>query len=607
MTIENQLNIIINDINSSNFSLNEKIRYAYIELGKLVHKDVLFFYTIGNKLDGKGEEHIKYPTDKVTEMMNDSNYFDYLVICKTVADMLKHIFDKCGIESEIRKETKTKEYVDENGRKVEIVHYFLCATGEEGKKYALTLTADLANIQIGRQTAHFGNLIKRMRKEKYYDDAGKEQYREVPAYEGEKIDFTEMSPAELWLLDAKIGYLKDFSINHGKIINPAYTDCYFTLISKCFAIDNLPNASISNKESEDAEYKRFLVQNTEFYRDLYLLLTKKQSLTAVLENTCELSEEEINDAYLEFTLNEEKSIELKTFVIYMVITALCRNNNIESSRKDALNIALSAISPQNYKAINVCLQRKFGAYNKKYNGQEYLMPSQIIKALFDLLDNIDKYVTITKNSGEKKASIDELKKMRNSITQNIYRIGLLFVEKNLLMSKIKGEDNQLYIYQKTVFAFEKIFDIGYKTNFNNLKFGEQIIIIKDVMDIIFSKLAINVEILPEKDEEKNENPTEKNKDKKNSLEKPKSAIDNYTLKTAIISKDDNKLYYLIIIKNFVYPNHAFSIIFDTENNRIIKNMSLFDIYAKFWVIRDDELNKMIKNDLMLSDDYHVKH
>ena len=58
MTIENQLNIIINDINSSNFSLNEKIRYAYIELGKLVHKDVLFFYTIGNKLDGKGEEHI---------------------------------------------------------------------------------------------------------------------------------------------------------------------------------------------------------------------------------------------------------------------------------------------------------------------------------------------------------------------------------------------------------------------------------------------------------------------------------------------------------------------------------------------------------------------
>lgn len=174
MTIENQLNIIINDINSSNFSLNEKIRYAYIELGKLVHKDVLFFYTIGNKLDGKGEEHIKYPTDKVTEMMNDSNYFDYLVICKTVADMLKHIFDKCGIESEIRKETKTKEYVDENGRKVEIVHYFLCATGEEGKKYALTLTADLANIQIGRQTAHFGNLIKRMRKEKYYDDAGKD-------------------------------------------------------------------------------------------------------------------------------------------------------------------------------------------------------------------------------------------------------------------------------------------------------------------------------------------------------------------------------------------------------------------------------------------------
>ena len=338
-----------------------------------------------------------------------------------------------------------------------------------------------------------------------------------------------------------------------------------------------------------------------------MLLTKKQSLTTVLENTCELSEEEINDAYLEFTLNEEKSIELKTFVIYMVITALCRNNNIESSRKDALNIALSAISPQNYKTINVCLQRKFGAYNKKYNGQEYLMPSQIIKALFDLLDNIDKYVTITKNSGEKKASIDELKKMRNAITQNIYRIGLLFVEKNLLMSKTKGEDNQLYIYQKTVFAFEKIFDIGYKTNFNNLKFGEQIIIIKDVMDIIFSKLTINVEIPPEKDEEKNENTAEKNKDKKNSLEKPKSAIDNYTLKTAIISKDDNKLYYLIIIKNFVYPNHAFSIIFDTENNRIIKNMSLFDIYAKFWVIRDDELNKMIKNDLMLSDDYHVKH
>ena len=104
--MQEELNRIINHINSqTDWGNNEKLRYAYIELGKLVHKDPIFFYTIKNFLNEK--EDLRYDIDTVDKIMNSNNDFNYTVICKNSADMLKYIFDHVGIESEIKRTTKT--------------------------------------------------------------------------------------------------------------------------------------------------------------------------------------------------------------------------------------------------------------------------------------------------------------------------------------------------------------------------------------------------------------------------------------------------------------------------------------------------------------------
>ena len=90
--MQEELNRIIDEINShSNWSKNVKIRYAYIELGKLVSKDAMFFYTIQNNLLSKDKEDIRYPKEEIERIINSQDLFDYKVVCKNAADMLIYI------------------------------------------------------------------------------------------------------------------------------------------------------------------------------------------------------------------------------------------------------------------------------------------------------------------------------------------------------------------------------------------------------------------------------------------------------------------------------------------------------------------------------------
>ena len=154
--MQEELNRIIDEINShSNWSKNVKIRYAYIELGKLVSKDAMFFYTIQNNLLSKDKEDIRYPKEEIERIINSQDLFDYKVVCKNAADMLIYILKNCGIEAERRKTLVFARYKD-----LIIPHYFVIATGDEDKKYFMTLNPDLPNIKIGKKTSKFAYEIK---------------------------------------------------------------------------------------------------------------------------------------------------------------------------------------------------------------------------------------------------------------------------------------------------------------------------------------------------------------------------------------------------------------------------------------------------------------
>ena len=118
--MESIINDIIQIINNSDWNVDKKIRYAYLELGKHIHKNVEFFYTLFNKI-----KNGKYSSDEIKTIYT-SNLFTDNVICRDVVLMLKYIFDNCGIESDVRRFCQVQECIVD-GEKIGIQHKENCA------------------------------------------------------------------------------------------------------------------------------------------------------------------------------------------------------------------------------------------------------------------------------------------------------------------------------------------------------------------------------------------------------------------------------------------------------------------------------------------------
>ena len=188
--MQEQINKIINDVNEhASWNLNTKIRYIYIELGKIVHLNYRFFYSIYQLLDNS----TKYTVDELKDMY-DNTKPTYYAICKDLAYMLKMIFDGCNIESEIR-DTCEQDTYKLDGKEFIARHFFVCVTGDHNKKYFLTLALDLPFIQMGMETEHFATNIV------YKNYAGQQ------VYNGEQIHNTVMPKSELKKIDLELGYL----------------------------------------------------------------------------------------------------------------------------------------------------------------------------------------------------------------------------------------------------------------------------------------------------------------------------------------------------------------------------------------------------------------
>jgi len=173
------------NISSGNWNKNEAMRYAYVTLGKELSKSAKFFFSI----EGKYGEH-----GLSVEEMKKIHYADSgkEVTCYVSAKMLKDIFSKLGIESTIIQSAFARPYESEDGV-LDIYHSYLLCTGEEGKKYFLSLNSDLVNIKLGAAPEHFGVDVP------YY-------YKGKQSYQGPEIDNATFTPEQLLEIDKKIGY-----------------------------------------------------------------------------------------------------------------------------------------------------------------------------------------------------------------------------------------------------------------------------------------------------------------------------------------------------------------------------------------------------------------
>ena len=195
---------------------NEIIRYVYISLGQHINKNIKFFYSANNKFrdnDRLTVEEMKHIQE------NDASYE---VTCKVTAKMLIYILNRLDIQAQLMQTTEHDEYKQypNSTDKYDIYHFFVCCTGEENKKYFLTLNADLTNIKMGFPTQHFANTINYfMINNKTNQFELDEHGQKKTYYQGKEIETSTISSTELEKIDKKIGYLKQIDDEYKYVPN----------------------------------------------------------------------------------------------------------------------------------------------------------------------------------------------------------------------------------------------------------------------------------------------------------------------------------------------------------------------------------------------------
>lgn len=124
---------------TKNYTDIEKLRYVYIDLGRIMSFDTEFVYGIENKK--------KLIYDNCTSDIKKINetFEKKIIICKSLSQILNYILNKIGIKTEIN-----IEYYED----IPYKHVNNIVT-IENEKYVIDLQQDLKNIQMHSTTEYF--------------------------------------------------------------------------------------------------------------------------------------------------------------------------------------------------------------------------------------------------------------------------------------------------------------------------------------------------------------------------------------------------------------------------------------------------------------------
>lgn len=429
--MDNIIDDIINTINNSDWSLNKKIRYAYLELGKNIHKNVEFFYTLFNKITAGKYSSVEIKDIYARELSTDS------VICRDVVLMLKKIFDSCGIDSDIRRFCKKQEFIvdDEN---IEIQHYIIFVKGDDDKNYFLTLVPDLANIQLGFKTEHFANNIE------YTDEFGKH------IYEGERIEHSIMPFDEIKQIDKELGFLS-LKLDDNESLE--YMDEVFNILKPMLALNNI-SPLIRN-------------ENNSFYMNLVKLLNNLSGNYDTSSLSCELSK-----------ITDDGWNVIKNYVFNCVLKMMQEKYNFEvdSQEYDSLE---NHVNNNEYDLFFKELKKCVGNVTDKSEGLFNI--NAIAYNLYSMLVTIDDF----KNTTNYKT--DEFLALKRKFNSLIDKLGILFVNRESFYVTNK-EFSNIYIINKLKYYMPLIFDFGQKTKFSTMEIGEQVVILDRVLQLLLAEL-----------------------------------------------------------------------------------------------------------------------
>ena len=518
---------IVETINShDDWTKNQKIRYAYIELGKNVYLNYKFFYSLYQVLDKENT----YSLEEIIEIYNKVNPVDAAAICRDCSIRLQNIFDKCGIRSRLLEMIKYDTY-DVGGTNVDIYHTFICAEGDDNKRIFMKLLADLPLIQLGLETKHFGYKIdhtfKRTGKLNYRDSIIEEQNREkrkgldLSEPKNSEIKGYEITEKELRKLDESLGYVNLIVDNKNEYLN---------------VIFNMMRDS--NQKYKEYIYQLSTRMDNEFYKGLVELISDdSESLSVDLSRMsfakwdevkkyiCISIKNKINKELYEFGDSFEKNLDrlLEEKDYHRYIHNLVR---VLKLNKDELDLNAN----------------EFGLFALTTNADK----------LIDVIERLEKNT----NYGSK-----EFAKLKSQFNTYFQKVATVFIDKKYQIT-YNNEFSNAYIINKIKVLFPSIFDFGHSTDFTKLHLGEKVRIMDVVLDNIFPELS---------------------KDKTLFGKKKKSLYRNRIKTFIIFDKYDNEYKMVILVdvnvnentKAFIYNFNEGKNYFENEDDEV----SLFKMKA----------------------------
>lgn len=438
-----------------------KIRYVYLELGKIISRDTDFFFSIDNKLYeyGLSYEEIKNRYESNTGVNNK-------VICHSACQILKYILDTIGINSKIIKSKNNYVDVEINNKKIRMYHYMLVAN-DGNNDYFLSLTSDLPYIKEGMKTKHFANHIPY---KKELSDGRIEQ-----VYEGKEINDTVLLPEELRKIDEKIGYINTYynynNDNQRKKENYLqYNDASLLMIKDEMNYNKL--------------YYNIEAKKTKFYRSLY-------NFNGANNRIINFS----NTPYNEIT-KEDWNIWIKKIASLITnklntITGYNVNYLFDDSFNydNWLKFICKTFQKEILKQLNITDEnidyvdenfsyskwskniKKEANYNKDYDYENII-------SILDLTNTLINYIN-TRNG---------------NFNYILSKLSFHFIYKEFIITNEQQKNfiSTKYIAHKFRTIFNQLFNCNKGIfDFNMREYSEQVVIIKEIIELMFPELNYN--------------------------------------------------------------------------------------------------------------------
>ena len=394
------------NMDSGNWGKNEAMRYAYVTLGKELSKSARFFFSI----EGKYGEH-----GLSVEEMKNIHYADagYEVTCYVSAKMLKDIFSKLGIECSIIQSEHSRHYVSE-GDVLDIYHSYLLCTGDDDKKYFLSLNSDLVNIKLNAAPEHFAVKIP------YY-------YNGVQSYQGEEIEHDTLTPKELLEIDKKIGYAIP-------LYNPTTGKEEYI-----YAMVNDPKHDIYGRQKEPYDY----------------LFSQMANLDQGFSNGFESLFENFKDKngntlqnYSELSIEQLREVEWYVFESCLELAKSHMNISSDDEKEVFVNIfnTIKLDTKKLKTASNHFVQSIINDSNAEIANHIQTNPFRILSTAIAFIENIERMAEMSRTgTGTEK----ERAKLRYLYNENKQRVSKLFLTQDIINMYCgdKKPTNEFVVYK----------------------------------------------------------------------------------------------------------------------------------------------------------------